>query len=204
MQESKLINLPYIGCCSKLPDDLVIRDAILTQIESYLNNSDVIFLEGGEEVGKTTLLLDFIYQKKSSAISYFVNRNHKYTYSPESLMHNLYCQIYFFCYGKEYIDEDTPDIVMLNAIQGELLKMLRNLNYSKDKSTYFIFDGFEHINKSTLELLLPVFDTLPWSKAKFVFSGNKTNFSRIFDSKKLKSNTLLIPNFGLTETKKLL
>ncbi len=202
--KNNIITLPIISCCPDIPSDFVKRDAFLNQIEIMLGKYDVIFVEGEEGVGKTTILLDFVYQKFSNTVSHFVNRNHKYSYSSASLTDNLYNQIYFFCNGEEYNDDIIPDLTSLNAIQGNLLRKIKKLKYEKGEYLYFVFGDLENIEEFEIELLCPIFEALPWGKAKFLFTGAQKHYLSILNKKELRKNNITIPNFGFIETKKYL
>ncbi len=192
-----VINLAHISGALKTPTDLVNRDSIINSIEKILEQNDVVFIEGESGIGKSTLLLDFVWQNSLNAISHFVEVNYTYTFSYDCLIENLYRQIHFYCKNEEFDQEQSVDTALFNSISSLLFKKIK----SSKKPLYFVFDGFNDINKDQLENLISIFDSLPFGRAKFIFSGAKDQLNSILSSKKLRSKDIPISNFGLNETK---
>jgi hypothetical protein len=194
MENTKIIDLPYISGMEELPTDYIKRDAILNQIDKALALNDIIFICGDEGIGKTTILTDFVLQNSQNTISFFVNEFDKYTYSFDCMLDRLYSQIYF--YNKGDITEVSPDLNLYNSVQGDLRKKIK----SKRKSMFFVFDGLDNLTSKELDQIIPLIEILPWKSAKFIFSGKKDLFNRFY-SQKLNCASLDIYNFGLHETK---
>ncbi|QDW22360.1 hypothetical protein [Flavobacterium sp. KBS0721] len=194
---TKIINLPYLAGTDKIPTDYIKRDAILNQIEKGLDIYDILLLEGDEGIGKTTILNDFILNHSLSCISYSVNEFDKYTYSFDSILEKIYNQIYFYCNNVE--TDSIPDLTLYNSIQGRLRKKIKQFR----KPLIFVFDGLELLSNSEIERLLPLFEILPWKKAKFIFSGKKEKLSIIFNLK-LNISSISVINFGFHESKEYL
>lgn len=201
METAFIIDLPYISFLNEnLPTDFVKRDALLHQIEKILDQNDVVYIQGDEGVGKSTLLLDFVLQNSENSISHFVIKNYNFSYSYDCILDHIYKQVYFYCYGVECDENIIVNITLLNSIQSQLYKKIRQANFKK-KNLYFVFDGFENLSISKLEILAPIFDNLPWVKAKFIFTGNNEIVGQIFKSKKLKFKEFSLINFSIHETK---
>ena len=192
-----IISLARISGIPKTPIDLVSRDSIINSIETTLKQNDVVFIEGDSGIGKSTLLLDFTWQNSLSAISHFIEINYRYTFSYECLIENLYRQIYFYCKNEEFDEDQLVDTSLFNSISGLLFKKIKG----SSKPLYFVFDGLEQISESELDSLTSIFDSLPFGKAKFIFTGTKEGLTSLFGSKKLKTKEVSISNFGLNETK---
>ena len=199
MSETILINLPLLSGLNNLPKDFVKRDASIHQIEKLLELNDLIFIQGESGIGKTTLLTDFIYQNPNKAISHFIDKNYNFTSSFDCIVDNIYRQIYFYCFNDELEESVSVDLALFNSVQSRLYKKIRQ-NQFKGENLYFIFDGFENLNLSQLESLFPIFDNLPWGKAKFVFTGSNENLASLFQSKKINSKEINLMNFGINET----
>jgi hypothetical protein len=69
------------------------------------------------------------------------------------------------------------------------------------KPLYFVFDGFENLEKNEIENLIPIFDNLPWGKAKFIFTGLKEQLCHLFGLRNIKTKDFVVSNFGITETR---
>lgn len=204
MSDAIIINLPLLSGVSNLPSDLVRRDALLTQIEKILEQNDLVCIQGDQGIGKTTLLQDFVYHKPFNVISHFVDKNYNYTYTFDCVLENIYKQIYFYCFGNEFGDDANFDITLLNSIQSNLYRKIRQNNH-KNEDLYFVFDGFDNLSNSQLESIIPIFDNLPWGKAKFIFSGSQEDISSLFKNKKnIKTKEFGIMNFGIHETREYL
>ena len=200
MDTVEIINLPYISGIEKLPNDLIKRDAPIHQIIKILEQNDLLFIQGDKGVGKTTLLLDFTYQNKTNSISHFITRNYNYSHSFDCILENLYRQIYFYCYNSELEEDIIIDISFLNTIQSKLFKRIKN-RIHKNETLFFVFDGFENLTKGQLEIISPIFDILPFGKAKFIFTGDIHLLEKLFGTKKIKSKEFQIMNFSINETK---
>lgn len=194
MNEPILLNLAYLAGTEKPPIDYVKRDAILNQIDKNLETADVIIIEGDEGIGKTTILNDFIYNNLDNTISYSVNEFDKYTYTFDSFLEKIYSQIYFYCNGIESeLDYDVP---IYNSIQGQLRRKIKN----KRIKLYFVLDGLDLLNSREIEKIIPLFEILPWKKAKFIFSGDKNIIGRLFNQKLIQAH-IPVYNFSFHETK---
>jgi hypothetical protein len=197
MNTLELVNLPLISGAPQLPTDLVTRDSVINSIEKMLEQNDIVFIEGDPGIGKTTMLLDFVTQHQFNAISHFGEVNYAYTISYPCLLDNLYRQIYFYCRNEEAPSEQNVDTSLFNSLSGTFFKKIKKSN----EPLYFVFDGFEKLSKTQLSNLIPIFDTMPWSKAKFVITGTFNNLNTLLGDKKLKWKDIPLSNFGLNETK---
>ncbi|WP_332454466.1 hypothetical protein, partial [Chryseobacterium aquaticum] len=198
--EVNLISLASIAGIDSTPNDLITRDALIHQIEKILEQNDVVFVQGDEGVGKSTLLLDFVHQKPFNTISHFVDKNYNFSYSFSCLLDTLYRQVYYYAYGKECAESNDIDISLLNSVQSQLYRKIRQRVYKKE-SLYFVFDGFDNLTIAQLELLNPLFDNLPWGAAKFIFTGSQDFLSVLFKEKKLNTLDFQVINFSINETR---
>lgn len=192
-----IVSLALIGGVEKTPPDLVSRDSLLNSLQRLLEHYDIIFLEGERGVGKTTFLLDFVWQNLFNVISHFAINNYKYTYSYDFVLENLYKQIYYFCNNDEINHDVRIDIGLFNSISGSLYKQIKK----KKKPLYFVFDGFENLQKNQIECLITIFDNLPWGKAKFIFTGLKDHLCPLFGIRNIKTKDFLVPYFGIADTR---
>lgn len=193
----EIVNLPFVAGLNKIPNDLITRDSIIELIIKSLKNNDIVFIEGDEGVGKTTLLLDFVWQNPYNVISHFIDYNYNYTYSYDCVLEFLYKQIYFYCNGEQFDSEVVINFQYFNSIFGSLFRKIKRAK----NDLYFVFDGLERLNKEQLSILASIFDSLPWGKAKFIFVGTKEHLSVLFETKKLKVKEIPIQNFDLHQTR---
>jgi Cdc6-like AAA superfamily ATPase len=85
-----IVNLAYISEIDRVPQDLVSRDSLIHSVQKLFEHYDIVFIEGEQGVGKTTLLLDFTWQNSSNTISNFAMQNYKYTHSFDRVIECLY------------------------------------------------------------------------------------------------------------------
>lgn len=197
MNNASILSLATISGIKKTPNDLIHRDSYIDLISKTTDKYDIVFIDGSEGVGKSTLLLDFIWKNQFNTVSHVIETNFNYTYSYDCLLDNIYSQLYFFCFN-ETIDPDKKiDDSLFTSINGKLFKKIKQ----NKAPLYFVFDGFSELNSNQIEKLISIFDNLPWGRAKFIFSGSKDNLKGLFSGKNLTDKEITLPNFGLNETK---
>ena len=76
--------------------ELIPRDVELNQIEEKLKNNTVVFVDGEEGIGVTTLLALFAHRHHFNCISYFYNDLVRTEAKPEFIKQSLSEQLHFY------------------------------------------------------------------------------------------------------------
>ncbi len=178
------------------PENLVDRANFIETIARLLNDSQVVFLEGEEGYGLTTLAAQFCQQFPSHSFGLFVKPSSRATYSPDFIRQTLAEQVSWFLDQEEF-GQDSVDPKTF----GSLLFRLRRRAIKK-APVYFVIDGMQKIlhQESSLH---EIFSTiLPFwiENAKFVICGKRDDFKKYLAdilSKYIQPNT-----FSLLETQR--
>lgn len=96
------------GAYNPVIENEVKRDNIIQTIEQKLNDLDVLFIEGEDGIGKTTILHQFVAKYPNNCFAYFVDGKDSKTYSNLSILKVLCNQINFS--NKNYELEEVIDI----------------------------------------------------------------------------------------------
>lgn len=178
------------------PSAVIDRDAELEQIEDLLRNSlqpekRVVIVSGQEGVGVTTLLALFAHSHPNHCISFFNSGFTRYSVNPEVVERSIVKQAYYYIYNTPLRDDEEVSLVSL---------YLKILQKTKTTPLFFVFDGFEEVPIEYKPELKELFDHLPWSNAKFIFSGQQENLNWLLPSGK-KSVKVEIANTVLPFSK---
>jgi KaiC/GvpD/RAD55 family RecA-like ATPase len=118
------------------------RDNILDTIErTFAGDNEVVMIEGGEGLGKTTLLAQFARRHANHAFSLFIKPASSFGYDPASLRYDLCCQLLWVLRQDESCKPEDTDEVYLRYRILELRKRARRETY------YFIIDGLGDIHR---------------------------------------------------------
>ena len=79
--------------------ELIPRDVELNQIEEKLKNNTVVFVDGEEGIGVTTLLALFAQKHSFNCISYFYSGLVRTEAEPEFIKQSLFEQLHFYIRG---------------------------------------------------------------------------------------------------------
>lgn len=164
----------------KLPSysSIIDRESEIEQIESLLDEQDekrVVFVDGQDGVGVTTLLGLLVQRHPNHCISYFNDGFSRFSLSPEIVERSLVRQVYFYIYN-------TP---LPDGMDYELNSLyLKLLHKAKTTPLFFVFDGFDDVPIEYEPGLRSLFEKLPWGIAKFVFAGEQKSFKLFPSSKK--------------------
>lgn len=153
-------------------ESIIDRESELEQIESLLgddklNEKKAVFVTGLQGVGVTTLLALFANRHPDHCISFFNDGYTRYSINPGIVEQSLARQAYW------YINNSTLQDGVEISFSSLYLRLLQK---TKTTPLYFIFDGFEDIPTEYKASMKELFDTLPWGKAKFLFSGEQKSF----------------------------
>lgn len=151
------------------------RDNIIQTIENKIRNFDVLFIEGEEGIGKTTILHQFIAKHPNNCFSYFIDSKDSNTYTNLSILKAFCNQIHFFNKGYELEEEiglshSTNEDWLKNYLHSERIRKGNNQIF------YFIIDGLDEIIQDRQnEIKELILDKLPYDKTniKLLLSGRQ-------------------------------
>lgn len=145
------------------------RDNIIQTIETKLDAFDVLFIEGEEGIGKTTILHQFIANYPNSCFAYFIDGKDSNTYSNLAILQSLCNQLCFI--GKGHTLEQDVNFNINNFTNEDWLKSYFYSEKIRNKSNqkyYFIFDGLDEVGQDKQnEIKELILDELPYDKAHF-------------------------------------
>lgn len=180
------------------PNDEILRESYIDTIERILKDNDAIFIEGESGIGKTVLLRQFAFRKKTNAISHYINQADKYTYKPNFVNENIVSQIYYYTYG-EIIQDDLLYEISENFNSSRQYKQFRR-KIRKSEPLYFIFDGIGDINEKDIDLIKYIISDLPWGSVRVIFSGYLEKLQDLIPPKQ-KYRSFQLPYFEFWQTK---
>ncbi|MBL7913637.1 MAG: hypothetical protein JNL49_01200 [Bacteroidia bacterium] len=151
------------------------RDNTIQTIENKLHKLDVLFIEGDEGIGKTTILHQFIKKYPDNCFAYFIDGRDSGTYSNLAILKALCNQIHFTNKQYELEDEIRTDNYnnedwLKNYFNSEKIKIKHNQTY------YYIIDGLDEVSQDRQnELKDLILDKLLYDKANFklILSGKQ-------------------------------
>lgn len=125
-----------------LPVDLVDRESNIKTIERTLHTGiEVVFLEGPEGIGKTTLACQFAHKHSVNTIAIFLRSMGPDALHTQHILFDLSNQIHWILDGKcipEYSDVDVPSL-------GQLWLKLQRRAMAKNSFYFIVIDGLNAI-----------------------------------------------------------
>lgn len=179
----------------------VSRDNFLIQIESLLDNNKVLFIDGEEDAGKTTLLSDFLKKNYSNSVSVFFRTLNKIDYDIDYFFENVNSQLEFI------LNNSFADTRINNTIHEfrSLLYLLRKKYKNKNKKFYFVIDGLESSSTQNIELLKDILDSIPMDDdfVKLLITGSQNNYRNKIDTfSKCSNDSITVLGFNKEECSK--
>ncbi|QQS30426.1 MAG: hypothetical protein IPM47_05635 [Sphingobacteriales bacterium] len=152
------------------------RDNIIQTIENKIKNLDVLFIEGEEGIGKTTILHQFVAKYPNDCFAYFIDSKDSSTYSNSSIL-KAFCNQFHFVKKGCVLEEDNVNINLYtdedwlkNYLHSERIRNKPNQTF------YFIIDGLDEISQDRQnEIKELILDKLPYDKTniKLLLSGQQ-------------------------------
>jgi len=162
------------------------------QILQIYSKNRIVFLNGSEGCGKTEICHEFIKNNDKNSFSVIFRNNNRSDLTFSFFLQNLIDQISF------YLKEENP-IYTTESLNQLLYKLRRK----KREKFYFVIDGLS----DNQELIKQILDFCNFEVDNFfyLFSGNKNDYIKIYDSLlKISIHELDIPGFSLSEIKEFL
>ena len=152
------------------PVEEIRRDSLIQTIDdTFKEGANVVIVEGGDGIGKTTLLMQFVNDHRFNSVCYFISPQDRYTYSPLAFNYDLYQQFYFLIKQEQLPESEENN--QLSSIRADLDRFLRK---NKDRKIFIILDGLDQIQLADLNVLSNVISDLRWGKKEqvhFLISG---------------------------------
>jgi hypothetical protein len=122
------------------------RDNIIQTIEKKLEGFGVLFIEGEEGIGKTTILHQFIAKHPNNCFAYFIDGKDSNTFSNLSILKALCNQVCFVNSGNELEEKVSVDIYN-NEDWLKSYLVSENITNKSHQTFYFIMDGLDEVNQ---------------------------------------------------------
>ncbi len=152
----------------------ICRENILDTIDTiFEGDTQLLVIEGGEGIGKTTLLTQFAKKYPNQTISLFIKPTSHWTYDPSFLLLDLCCQINWVLYQTELQDLNQIDDGFLRVGIFQLHRLTRQKPY------YFLIDGLEDIPEKESHARESILEMLPFglSGFRFLLTGDLRHLS---------------------------
>lgn len=182
----------------ELPELILDRSHVIGTILDVTSSGDVIFLEGDEGCGATTLLAQFCQSNAGQCFSLFIKPLSRFAYSAELLRMVLAEQFWFYVNGVP-IDRESIDVT---EFQNLLLKVRKK---QKAATLYVIVDGLHQANKNDRKAIDEVFsEVLPlgFPGFKFLITGQAQFFESALNG--ARGKPCQVPRFSPEESRALL
>lgn len=206
--ETSVLANPSDLSCFPAPEvkNEVLRDSLLTTTEQLIDSDErLIILTGGEGMGKTTIISQFVKRNSKNTIAVFINAVNKISYCEENILLDIYRQISFYLNG---IDEqiDTFEAKDFNR----RLYLLESSLKRDGKKLYFAIDGLSDIPPEDHYIVKNIIDTLPLHLKHifFIFSSQEKVVEKFLKKPRIKhieaisfseyEATKILPNIELS------
>lgn len=182
IEQTNIVNVKNLadlsgGAYNPHVENEVKRDNIIQTVKGKLSKLSVLFIEGDDGIGKTTLLHQFICRHPDNCISHFIDGKDAITYSIPSILSNICNQLHFLIKKIELHDEiDINKYTDEAWLKDYFTTCLSQLNKYRNNEIYFIVDGIEEITRDLLEDIKEnILDLIPYHKPniKLILSGKQ-------------------------------
>lgn len=148
----------------QMPEPEISRENHLQTIESIFQGGiKIIFIEGEEGIGKTTLLGRFALHHPKHTFSLFIRPGERWSSDPAMLKLNFCNQLEWALYERELQGDGNIDDGFLRSRIFQLTKRARRERF------FFVIDGLFESDSSSQDLQNQVLDWLPIGNNNFYF-----------------------------------
>lgn len=201
MSSSAIIDLTGISQSfpSSLDYEIQRENVWNTTSALFRGGAEIIFIEGDEGLGKTTLMAQLARKDPYKSFTLFVKSASRFTYDTENLRFDLSNQITWLLDMKELGDPADADESYWKNIVLRLHRQARR----KNEIYYFIIDGLAELPDEAAKTRGNLLDMLPlgMTQFRFILSGDAAVFPEA-QRKRLKYKSLVLSPFILDETYK--
>lgn len=197
--DAKLVNSTFLARNFPAQFSPVIEREHLLDTLSQVPSSDtpVVFLEGSDGAGATTLLAQFATKHHMNCFALFIKPASRIAYSPDYLRMILVEQIWFYLHGSR-LDQDYVDVAQYESVILQLRKRMRS------GTIFILVDGIHQISKDESRVAEIFTDVLPVGidGFRFIITGHQDQLAHNLGAVKSKPYQLL--KFSEPESKQIL
>lgn len=177
----KIIDTTFysIGFPNENWSEMINRNNYISQIEDYFSAGvKILFLEGEEDSGKTTLCAQFAKKNVENTITIFFNPLNTLDFQIDYYCSNLVSQIKHILKEQPLSEENYIGTEQYQQCIFQLRKMLK----SGTKKINIVIDGLENTIKEDSDFIKQLFSIVPFGEDIFriIISGNKTDFLALY------------------------
>lgn len=181
---------------------IISRKNYITQLDSYFEKNNLIFLDGEEGSGKTMICFEFAELKQNKCITVFFNQLNSFDFEIEHYYANMISQMKFI------LNEDIEDIENFSSFNIANLRNnfieLRKRNKNIKDNIYIIIDGLEFNLSKNKDLVTKIFESLQFGDSygnfKYLITGSQNIFKEQLNLlSKIDYKTLSITGFTTDE-----
>ncbi|MEM6892506.1 MAG: ATP-binding protein [Bacteroidota bacterium] len=200
--EAQVINNQYysIGFPNLNTDEYIKREQYIHQIKSLLDSgNEIIFVDGEEDSGKTSLCAQYANKHGKNCITIFFNPNNSLDFDMAYFCANFINQAKNIL-GEEIDENQYYTIEDYRKLNFPLRKYLKK---GRSKIT-LVIDGIEKVMDSQASFIKEMFSNLPLGDGSFqiIFSGKYNNYCAKFPNlERFNSNiqSISLPGFSASE-----
>lgn len=198
MEQSQLITNTYFsdGFPNKDWKNLIKRENYLSQISMDFEDNKVLFVEGDEDAGKTTLCSQFCKKNESNSISIFFRALNPIDYQIEYFYANFVSQVRFMI-GDDIEEIEKDGFVGVKNYNNAIFQLRKKYKRNK-QNIYLIIDGLEDKFHSHKDLITLIIDSIPFADdfLKVLFTGSQKSFIETNNTlKKVSSKPITVTGF---------
>lgn len=202
MTDNQIITTSYFSNGFPIKDwnTLINRENYTSQIMLDFEENKVIFLEGDEDSGKTTLCSQFCKRNENNSISIFFNPLNPIDYQIEYYYSSFVSQVRFMI-GDDVAEIENEGFVGIKKYNNCIFQ-LRKKNKKNQQKIYLIIDGLEDKFSSHKELINNIIDCIPLAEEflKVIFTGSQKNFLDLNPNlKRISSKPITLTGFTKPE-----
>lgn len=179
----------------QLPARAVDRPHLIeTLAQMPVSDAPIVFLEGGDGMGATTLCAQFALANYRNTFYLFIKPASKFAYNPDYLRLLLAEQYSTWLDGAP-LDRENIDVSEYDAI------LLRVRRKAKASSVFFVVDGLNQIPREDARFVDQILrEVLPIGREpfRFIISGKLDDFAPLL--RKTKAKTFQVIKFSSTES----
>ncbi|WP_323774079.1 hypothetical protein [Alcanivorax sp.] len=181
--------------------DEVVRDALITAINKFFDEMvNIVFLNGDENVGKTTLASQFCRSKPSSCFGLFLGSANSYSFEIPNIRWGLYSQLKWVLDGvrgdPQFEPSDKDIRYMINVLQRRA--------HTVNEKYYFVVDGLAEVPEDIYEKVKDyIFEIMPIGAKNIgvLVTGDSSGVDKYNLNKKISKRSVLCTSFGWGETR---
>ncbi|MBE7442087.1 MAG: hypothetical protein HS119_06505 [Flavobacteriales bacterium] len=194
IEKTQIVDNSYfsIGFPEKKWDELISRENIISKIEDSFNTCSLIYIEGEEDSGKTTLSAQFTKKNIKNTISVFFNPLNNLDYQKEFYCTNFVNQVRNILKDETVISdwENLVSIEEHQKIEFQLRKRYKN----KNEKIYLVVDGLGDVINEKPDFVKSILSIMPIGQDFFriILTGSKKDFEKLDINLKKLRHTILV------------